>query len=134
MNVYFIAPGPILETQTAQYTALAKCKPPTKKEFRDMRSFLNHQGFTFAITMDYETGAITRVAFYALNLPKDRLPAMGGRLLTFFAAAPSYDKQQTKCVAWSFGIGDKKYTKAESSYVGNFGSLLRDVGSPIISL
>ncbi|KAJ5813520.1 secondary metabolism biosynthetic enzyme [Penicillium pulvis] len=129
MNIYFIAPGPISETQAAQYTALAQCKPPTREEFQDMRSFLDHQGFTFAITMDYETGAVTRVAFYALNLSTDRLPAIGERLLILLEAAPSYDRQQTICLAWSFGLGDKKYMKAESSYVGDFTSLL-SLGSP----
>ncbi|KAJ5557266.1 secondary metabolism biosynthetic enzyme [Penicillium frequentans] len=129
MNIYFIAPGPISETQAAQYTALAQCKPPTKEGFQDLRSFLDHQGFTFAITMDYETGTVTRVAFYALNLSGSRLPAIGERLLTFLAAAPSYDRQQSICLAWSFGLGDKKYMKAESSYVGDFASLL-SLGSP----
>lgn len=74
------------------------------------------------------------MAFYALNLPEKRLPAMGERLLTFFAVSPSYDKQQTKCVAWSFGLRDRKYMKAESSYVGDLASLLRDVGSLLTSL
>lgn len=33
MSLYFIAPGPVSETQAAQYTALAKCKPSLKKNF-----------------------------------------------------------------------------------------------------
>lgn len=131
MNLYFTAPGPLSETQAAQYTALAQCKPPTEEEFRDMRSFLNPQGFAFAVTMKYDTGVITRVAFYALNLPENQLPVVNDRVLAFFAAAPSYDKQQTRNVAWSFGLGDKKYMKAESSYVGELATVLKDVGSPL---
>lgn len=84
--------------------------------------------------MNYGAGAITRVALYTLSLLENRLPAISERLLNFFAEALSYDKQQTKCVAWSFGLGDKKYMKSESSYVGDFASLLRDVRSPLTSL
>ncbi|KAA8647038.1 hypothetical protein EYZ11_005279 [Aspergillus tanneri] len=134
MNLYFTAPGPVSETQAAQYTGLAQCKPPTEQEFRNMHSFLNPQGFAFAVTMEYETRAIKRVAFYALNLPENQLPAVNDRVLKFFAEAPSYDKQQTKNVAWSFGLGDNKYMKAESSYVGELATVLRDVGSPLTSL
>lgn len=133
MNLYFTAPGPVSETQATQYTALAQCKPPTKEEFQDMRSFLNPQGFAFAVTMEYKTGAIKRVAFYALSLPQNRLPTVNDRVTTFFTAAPSYDKQQTKNVAWSYGVGDKKYMKAESSYVGELATVLKDVGSPLTS-
>ncbi|KAJ5745281.1 secondary metabolism biosynthetic enzyme [Penicillium odoratum] len=133
MNMYFTAPGPVSETQAAQYTGMAQCTPPTSQEFRDMQSFLNPQGFSFAVTMDYKTGAIKRVAFYALSLPQNELPAVNDRVRTFFTEAPSYDKHPTRIIAWSFGLGDNKYTKAESSYVGDLATVLKDVDSPLIS-
>ncbi|PYH97268.1 hypothetical protein BO71DRAFT_468204 [Aspergillus ellipticus CBS 707.79] len=133
MNLYFTAPGPISETQAAQYTKLAQCDPPTAQEYQDMQTFLNPQGFAFAVTMEYTTGTIKRVAFYALNLPANQLPVVNDRVLDFFAAAPSYDKHRTKNVAWSFGVGNKKYMKAESSYVGELATVLKDVGSPLSS-
>jgi hypothetical protein len=131
MNLYFTAPGPLSESQAAQYTDLAQCGPPTKQEFQDMHAFLNSQGFLFAVTMDYKTGEVKRVAFYA-NLPGKELPAVNDRLKLFFAEAISYDKQHTRIVGWSYGVGDKKYMKAESSYVGEFATLLKDVGSPLL--
>ena len=83
--------------------------------------------------MEYKTGGITRMAFYALNLPPQKLPTVNDRVLKFFSEAPSYDKQQTRNVAWSYGLGGSKYMKAESSYVGELATLLRDVGSPLSS-
>ncbi len=133
MNLYFTAPGPVSEAQAAQYANLAGCSPPTDQEFEDMRKFLNPQGFAFAVTMEYKTGKITRVAFYALNLPPHQLPTVNDRVLKFFSEAPSYDHQQTRNVAWSYGLGGSKYMKAESSYVGELATLLRDVGSPLSS-
>ena len=128
MNIYFSAPGPVSETQIAQYTNLAGCSPPTDQEFEDMRKFLNPHGFSFAVTMEYETGRITRVAFYALMLPPGSLPIADDRVLSFFSEAPSYDQQRTRNVAWSYGRGGSKYMKAEASYVGEWANLLRGVG------
>ena len=133
MNLYFTAPGPVSEDQAAQYTNLAGCLPPTDQEFEDMCTFLNPQGYAFAVTMEYKTGRITRVAFYALILPPGKLPAVNDRVLKFFSEAPSYDKERTRNVAWSYGLGGSKYMKAESSYVGELATLLRDVGSPLSS-
>ena len=130
MNLYFTAPGPISKLQAAQYTDLAGASPPTDQEFEDMSTFLNPQGYAFAVTMEYKTGKITRVAFYALILPPGKLPNVNDRVLKFFSEAPSYDQQRTRNVAWSYGSGGSKYMKVESSYVGELGTLLKDVGSP----
>jgi hypothetical protein len=133
MNLYFTAPGPVTEEQAAKYTKLAQCDPPTEQEFRDMKAFLSPKGFAFAVTMKYDTGAITRVAFYALSLPGKDLPSVDERVKKFFEVAPNYDKERTRVVAWSFGVGGKKYMKCESSYTGEFSTLLKDVGAPLSS-
>ena len=133
MNLYFTAPGPVSKLQAAQYTDLAGSSPPTDQEFEDMSTFLNPLGFAFAVTMEYKTGKITRVAFYALILPPGKQPTVNDRVLKFFSEAPSYDQERTRNVAWSYGSGGSKYMKAESSYVGELATLLRDVGSPLSS-
>jgi hypothetical protein len=131
MNLYFTAPGPVTKAQAADYTALAQCSPPTEQEFEDMQKYLNPAGYAFAVTMDYNTGVIKRVAFYALHLPEDAQPEMNERMKTFFANAPSYDKVLSRNVAWSYGIGDNKYMKAEQSYLGELARVLQKVGSPL---
>lgn len=132
MNIYFTVPGPISEAQAAAYTNLAGCKPPTPAEFEDLRKYLPTQRFVFAVTIDYNTGKIKRVAFYALNIPGGELPATANeRLRKFFAEAPSYDKQQTRNIAWSYGNGDSKYMKGEASYTGELQNWVQNVRSPV---
>jgi len=130
MNLYFVAPGPLSRPQAAEYVNLAGSPPPTDQEFRDMLQFLNPGGYHFAVTIDYQTGRITRVAFYALDLPLLQAPNMDDRIIKFFAEAPSYDQHQTRIVAWSYGLDGSRYMKAESSYIGELatlGTLRRDV-------
>jgi hypothetical protein len=82
-----------------------------------LRKFLLAQRLVFAVAFDYETGKIKREAFYALNIPGGELPTTAnGRLRKFFAEAFSYDQQQTRSVAWSYGNGDSKYMKGKASY------------------
>ena len=132
MNIYFTVPGPISEAQAAAYTNLAGCKPPTAAEFQDLSKFLPTQRFVFAVTIDYNTGKIKRVAFYALNVPGGEIPATANdRLRKFFNEAPSYDKQQTRNVAWSYGNGDSKYMKGEASYTGDLQDWVQNVRSPV---
>ncbi|PMD17248.1 hypothetical protein NA56DRAFT_648701 [Hyaloscypha hepaticicola] len=132
MNIYFTVPGPITEAQAAAYTALAGCKPPTAAEFADLRAYLPSQRFVFAATINYDTGKITRVAFYALNIPQGPLPATANdRLRQFFAEAPSYDEVQTRNIAWSYGNGDKKYMKGEASYTGDLQNWVQNVRAPV---
>lgn len=130
MNLYFTAPGPVTETQAAQYAELAQSAPPTQEEFKDMREFLNPTGFAFAVTMEYATGKITRVAFYAMELPPNKLPTVNERVLNFFQEAPSYEEQNTRIVAWSYGKGNNKYMKAESGYSGGVAALLKGIVVP----
>lgn len=130
LNLYFTAPGPITELQATQYANLAQSPPPTPEEFQDMRDFLNPKGFAFAVTMEYATGKITRVAFYALDMPGTKLPTVNEKIKEFFEEVPSYDEEHTRNVAWSYGKGGNKYMKAESSYCGGLAALLRDVGAP----
>lgn len=128
VNLYFLAPS-LSRSQAAQYTDLAGCSPPTDEEFDDMLEFCQPDGFHFAVTMDYATGNITRVAFYALDLPPSRAPTMDDRIKEFLAKAPSYDQHQTKIVGWSYGVDNVKYMKVESSYAGELktlGTLVRE--------
>lgn len=127
MNLYFTVPGPITEAQAAAYTGLAGCKPPTAAEFDDLHTYLPKDRFVFATTLDYKTGKIKRVAFYAINIPEGDLPATANdRLRKFFAEAPTYDKRQTRNVAWSYGNGDKKYMKGEASYTGELYDMVQN--------
>ncbi|KAH8585611.1 prenyltransferase-like protein [Bisporella sp. PMI_857] len=130
LNLYFTAPGPVSEQQATQYVELAQSPPPTKEEFQDMCDFLNPKGFAFAVTMEYATGKITRVAFYALDMPSKKLPTVNDKVRKFFSEAPSYDQVQTRNIAWSYGKGGNKYMKAECSYCGGLAALLKDVGAP----
>lgn len=117
VNLYFLAPA-LLRSQAALYTNLAGCTPPTDREFDDMLEFCQPDGFHFAVTMEYATGEITRLAFYALDLPPSRAPNMDDRIKEFLAEAPSYDQHQTKIVGWSYGVDNVRYMKVESSYAG----------------
>ena len=131
INLSFAAPGPVSKIQAAQYASLAGCSPPTDQEFEDMREFLNLRSYTFAVTMEYETGRVTRVAFYAVRLPLQKLPiTVDDRIRKFFSETPSYDQERTRFVAWSYGRGDCKFMKAETSYVGEWAALLRESAPP----
>lgn len=118
MNLYFAGPSPMTKTQAAQYTNLVGCSPPTDQEFKEMSTFLSPGAFPFAVTMEYETGRITRVAIYAMALSPERLPTVEDRISKFLSEAPSYDQHQSINVAWSYGLGGSKYMKADSSYIG----------------
>jgi hypothetical protein len=66
------------------------------------------------------------VAFYALDIPEGKTPkTVNDRMLKFFDVAPSYDRKICRIVSWSFGLGGSKYLKAESSYIGESGALLK---------
>jgi hypothetical protein len=124
MNFYFLVPGLLAADQAARYTNLAGCVPPTEQELQDMKDSMGPM-FVFAVTVEYETGRITRVAFYALDIPK--LPPVNERLVKIFSKAPSYDQQRSMVIAWSYGLGNSKYMKGESSYVGEMSSRINEV-------
>jgi 4-hydroxyphenylpyruvate 3-dimethylallyltransferase len=98
-----------------------------------MLRFLNPRGFTFAVTLDYDTGDIKRVGFYALKLEPGMYPKIDTRLATFFKEAPSYDEETMEAIAWSFGKGGSRYVKAERSYCGQLVPLMREWNSAMSS-
>lgn len=131
INLYFSVPGLVTEEQAAEFVKLAGCLPPSLKECDEMRAFLRPAGYTLSVTMAVSTGAIKRVAFYALKIPLGTFPEVGERLKIFFEQAPSYDREEMNGVAWSYGTGGKKYIKAERSYCGRLVPLLRGWSSPL---
>lgn len=127
MNLYFSISGSLSASQAADYTSLADSPPPTKEQLIDMQHWLPSTGFTFATTIAVATGAIKRVAIYALGLSKEAEPCAGPRVKKFFDVAPNYDAKEFRGVGWSFGGGEHgNYVKAEKSYCGNLVGLFRD--------
>ena len=126
MNLYFVGPSPLSKSQAARLTNLAGCSPPTDEELEDMHGFLTPGAFPFAVTMEYKTGRITRVAIYAMNLSPQKLPTVHDRISKYLSEVPSYDKQQSINVAWSYGLGGSKYMKADSSYSGEQTEILEE--------
>lgn len=133
VNIYFRAPGPLTLTQAARYCALVGSPPPSAAEMEEMSHFLNPTGFTFSVTMDYYTGSISRIAFYALRLAPGKFPSLNNRLSIFFKEAPSLDEEEMNAIAWSFGLGGKRYIKAERSYCGELVPLMKGWNSALSS-
>lgn len=125
VNLYFRARGPIDREQCRRFTALAGAVPPETHRYEDMAGFLSRGAYTFSVTVCPTSGAVERVAFYALKLPEGQFPVLGERLRTFFSTAPSYDPVDMNAVAWSFGAGDATYVKAERSHCGDLVALIR---------
>lgn len=125
VNLYFRARGPVDPEQCRRFTALAGAEPPGERLFGEMAAFLSRGAYTFSVTLSLATGAVERVAFYALKLPAGQFPSFGSRLRTFFATAPSHDPEEMNAVAWSFGAGGATYVKAERSHCGDLVELIR---------
>ncbi|MFD0426445.1 aromatic prenyltransferase [Streptomyces parvus] len=125
VNLYFRARGPVDPEQCRRFTALAGAEPPGERLFGEMAAFLSRGAYTFSVTLSAATGAVERVAFYALKLPENQFPSLGCQLRTFFATAPSYDPEDMNAVAWSFGPRGATYVKAERSHSGDLISLIR---------
>ncbi|KIM92739.1 hypothetical protein OIDMADRAFT_139131 [Oidiodendron maius Zn] len=125
MNFYFLVPGVLAADQAARYTNLAGCLPPTEQELQDMIDSMGPV-FVFAVTVEYETGRVTRVAFYAFVVGIQKIPTVNERLAEFFSKSPSYDRQRSIVVAWSYGIGNSKYMKGETSYVGELSAIAEE--------
>ena len=132
VNIYFRTRSPISAEQAASLTALAGGYPPSEKQCSELEKYLNPKGFTISVTVALASGAISRVAFYALKLPIGAFPEINDQLTDFFATAPSRDTEEMNGIAWSFGQGDQTYVKAERSYTGGLVSLLRDWNTPLI--
>ncbi|MFC8725771.1 aromatic prenyltransferase [Streptomyces bacillaris] len=125
VNLYFRARGPVDPEQCRRFTALAGAEPPGERLFGEMAAFLSRGAYTFSVTLSSTTGAVERVAFYALKLPDGQFPLLSGQLLTFFDVEPSYDPEDMNAVAWSFGAGGATYVKAERSHCGDLVALIR---------
>lgn len=127
MNVYFLLPGDLTAERAAKYVALAGSPPPKEEETNLMSSLMNPM-FTFGVTLDPETGNISRVAFYATVEDGTTFGPFNERLRKFYREAPCHDEKKLHIPCWSYGRGDgKTYMKGESSYSGYDEALSRDM-------
>lgn len=134
INIYFWVPKLLTLSVANSLINLAKSGPIDEEELADIQPFLRPHGFTFATTIEAETGEFKRVAFYALQLDNNNLPVVGDRLDRFFKDGTSYDKHDLNIVAWSFGRGENgssNYIKGERSYCGDLEDVLTGWGSPL---
>ncbi|KAL2842276.1 prenyltransferase-like protein [Aspergillus pseudodeflectus] len=131
MNLYFRTPPDLSRRDMDEYISLAGADPLPDALFEEIHAHFPRAGGTFAVTMDMTTGRISRVAFYALRLEENNLPAsaLSGRIKTFFEVCPSYETDEMKALAWSFAEGGKRYIKAEHSYTGDLVGLIRGWGT-----
>ncbi|MGW5675040.1 aromatic prenyltransferase [Streptomyces sp. NPDC003860] len=121
-NFYFRAEGPLTERQFARIHALAGGAPPRPDLVAEVIAYVPDD-YCVAVTVPMAGGAVERVCFYALRVPKDRLPRVPGRIRAFLDAAPSHDADECNVIGWSFGrSGD--YVKAERSYTGDMTEVL----------
>ncbi|MGW8450808.1 4-hydroxyphenylpyruvate 3-dimethylallyltransferase NovQ [Streptomyces niveus] len=121
-NVYFRGQGPLETAQFARVHALSGGTPPAADVVAEVLAYVP-EDYCVAITLDLHTGAIDRVCFYALKVPKDARPRVPARIATFLEVAPSHDPEECNVIGWSFGrSGD--YVKAERSYTGNMTEIL----------
>lgn len=121
-NIYFRGKGPLDTSQFAHIHALAGGVPPTGDLVSEVLSYVP-EDYCVAVSLDLRTGAVERVCFYALKIPKNAMPRIPDRIATFFKSAPSYDEDECNVIGWSFGrSGD--YIKAERSYTGNMAQVL----------
>ncbi|KAL3468982.1 prenyltransferase-like protein [Aspergillus californicus] len=126
INLYFQTRGVLTRDAFNDYIALSGADPVEEDEilFESIQKHFPASGGTFAVTMDFSTGRISRVAFYALRLDLGDMPVVGERVQRFFDVCPSYDREEMRAIAWSFGRG-KRYVKAEHSHSGELVGMLR---------
>ncbi|KAL4861759.1 hypothetical protein BDV12DRAFT_59462 [Aspergillus spectabilis] len=126
INLYFRTPGGGLSREEAnEYISLAGADPVSDGLWDEIERHFPSSGGTFSVTMDFGSGAISRVAFYALRLSVQNMPDFNERIRNFFEVCPSYDTEDMRALAWSFGKGGKSYIKAEHSHSGELVRLLR---------
>jgi 4-hydroxyphenylpyruvate 3-dimethylallyltransferase len=133
INLYFRTKPNLSRRDMNEYTSLAGADPIPDPLYSEIAAHFPKSGGTFAVTLDFNTGHISRVAFYALRLEENNLPpsATLGRIRTFFEVCPSYEVDEMKALAWSFGEGTKRYVKAEHSYTGDLIGLIRGWGTSL---
>lgn len=135
VNLYFRAQGPVSLEQATVFNKLAGALPPSRKQFMEIEDFLNEVGYTFAVTIEIDSGNIERVGYYALKLPDRKVkkwPELSEQLEKFVKFAPNYDREEMNALAWSFG-GEKRYVKFERSYCGELVPLIRGWGTTLSS-
>jgi 4-hydroxyphenylpyruvate 3-dimethylallyltransferase len=125
VNIYFLAPGPVTENQSAQIAAMAQSAPPPPRRFAELSELLPKNAYMLAVTVSVRTGDLQRVCFYAPMLPAGRFPAAGERLSLFFAEAPCYDEEEATVAAWSFGADGGTYLKGERGWFGDLAGTFR---------
>ncbi|KAL2826732.1 prenyltransferase-like protein [Aspergillus pseudoustus] len=126
INLYFRTPPDLSRVEIDVYISLAGSDPIDDDVFYEVRAQFPTTGGTFAVTMDLTSGEISRMALYALRLDEADLPVFSERIKRFFDVSASYDPEEMKALAWSFGPGGKMYVKAEHSYTGDLVGLLRN--------
>jgi 4-hydroxyphenylpyruvate 3-dimethylallyltransferase len=133
INLYFRTKPNLSRSNMDEYTSLAGADPMPDALYSEIATHFPKSGGTFAVTLDFDTGHISRIAFYALRLEEDNLPpsAVSGRIKTFFEVCPSYEVDKMKALAWSFGAGIKRYVKAEHSYTGDLVGLIKGWGTSL---
>ncbi|MGC0415900.1 aromatic prenyltransferase [Embleya sp. AB8] len=122
VNIYFRVRGPLTAEQCADLVELAGVTAPGPEVVAVMREFVPRD-YGISVTVSLDDGRVRRVCFYALKLPRERAPEVPERIARFFAAAPSYDRDECHVIGWSFGPGDGTYVKAERSCRGDMVSL-----------
>ncbi|KAJ5097825.1 secondary metabolism biosynthetic enzyme [Penicillium argentinense] len=131
INLYFRTTRGFAREVVDEYISIAGADPISDTLFEEIRQQFPKSGGTFAVTMDFATGKISRVAFYALRLSPEDMPSFNERIWTFFQVCLSYDEEEMMALAWSFGKGRRSYIKAEHSHSGALVELLRQWNTPM---
>lgn len=131
INLYFRTTQQFTREGVDKHISLAGASPISDTLFGEIRQQFPRSGGTFAVTIDFLTGTISRVAFYALRLSPENMPCINERIRHFFQVCPSYDVQEMMALAWSFGKGSQTYVKAEHSHSGELVELLKEWNTPM---
>ncbi|PQE05966.1 Aromatic prenyltransferase protein [Rutstroemia sp. NJR-2017a BBW] len=133
VNLYFLVPGPFSLEQISSHFSLLSRGAPSQEIIEELEKLLPKQAYTFAVTLDVETGVVMRVAYYVMGIPDDRMPDLGGWMKGFGGEAKSWDGEGLEGLVWSFGNGEGgDYWKWERRYCGELRGLLRGWGTPLV--
>ncbi|KAL3423547.1 hypothetical protein PVAG01_05294 [Phlyctema vagabunda] len=128
ITLYFIASGPLTKETAAKFTGLAGAAPPTDFLYDEMSILLGANDFFFTVTMEIDTGIVSRVDFYMIfpiELPGGRLPEVGARLTDFWDF-PYYEEEEMDILCWCYSRHAEPFIQAERAYCGDLRTLLRD--------
>ncbi|KAH8800314.1 prenyltransferase-like protein [Xylogone sp. PMI_703] len=132
VNLYFFTHESLTRDEINEYLQLARADPISDNLFKEVKEYFPFTGGTFSVTMDFHTGIISRVAFYASRLSPNKHPTYNDRIKKFLEVSTSYDDEDMCIIVWSFGA-NSTYMKAEHSHSGQLVSLFRDWNSPMSS-